>query len=180
MLKQRLKREKIQVQLDGSSAAGSREQVALPDGRVVSFVVPEGFSPGQVIEVEVGRTTYDGSNQPGAAPLPKAVTREDLATFFRKGVEAMEDETTMALLLDPKATLRPGKRLIELQQVEFDKLGIDRQVGCVAVVGKDTGGIFAALRAWLGATWAAEDAPSSPAFCDLKPPLAQPKVEGRL
>ena len=131
--------EKIQVQLDGSSAAGSREQVALPDGRVVSFVVPEGFSPGQVIEVEVGRTTYDGSNQPGAAPLPKAVTREDLATFFRKGVEAMEDETTMALLLDPEATLRPGKRLIELQQVEFDKLGIDRQVGCVAAskVGAD-------------------------------------------
>jgi len=45
----------------------------------------------------------------------------------------MERAETRAELADPdKSGPRPGKFLVELQQREFDKLGVDRTVGCRA------------------------------------------------
>ena len=125
--------EKIQVELEGSSKPGETETITLPDGRVVAFVVPETFTAGQVIEVEVARTTYDEKNPAPLPPAPpSAITRDALAAFFRNGVASMERPEIKASLADPTAAVRPGPALIEIQQLELDKLGIERRAGCQA------------------------------------------------
>ncbi|KAJ1454042.1 hypothetical protein M885DRAFT_618536 [Pelagophyceae sp. CCMP2097] len=120
--------ERVQVELQEGSVPGGTEQISLPDGRLVEFMVPMNFSPGDVIEVEVGRKVYSGPVTGPQAPI----SRDLLKTFFENGVAAMNSDSAKSALTKPSATLRPGPMLIELQQVEFDKLGVPRQAGCQA------------------------------------------------
>lgn len=108
--------ERVQVELKAGAVPGSEEAVALPDGRVVKFTVPASFKDGEIIEVEVSRQRF------------QQVTRDELKQFFQNGIAAMESEAA-------RREVEAGRSIdviVEIQQREFDKLGIDRKSGCQA------------------------------------------------
>lgn len=111
--------ERIQVELASSSVPGSEETVSLPDGRVVKFTVPSNFKAGDVIEVEVSRQAFSRNAK------KTTMTREEIAKFFSLGIEAMEKAREQL-----KSGDRPGDQLVEMQQVAFDDMGVDRTTGC--------------------------------------------------
>lgn len=113
--------ERIQVELASGSEPGSEETVSLPDGRVVKFTVPSKFKAGDVIEVEVSRQTFSQMSK------RTKMSRDEIAKFFSLGVEAMLSDATREQL---KSGDRPGDQLVELQQVAFDDMGVDRATGC--------------------------------------------------
>lgn len=108
--------ERVQVELKAGAVPGAEEAVTLPDGRVVKFTVPASFKDGEIIEVEVSRQRF------------QHVTRDELKQFFENGIAAMESE-------EARREVEAGRSIdviVEIQQRELDKLGIDRKSGCQA------------------------------------------------
>jgi len=108
--------ERVQVELSAQAVPGSEEAVRLPDGRVVKFTVPASFAAGEIIEVEVSRRQF------------KEISRDELKAFFENGIAAMESEAG-------RREVEKGRSvevIVEVQQRELDKLGIERQEGCRA------------------------------------------------
>mmetsp|Transcript_22778 Transcript_22778/g.53158 ORF Transcript_22778/g.53158 Transcript_22778/m.53158 type:complete len:352 (+) Transcript_22778:61-1116(+) len=77
-----------------------------------------------------------GESSPASAAASsngeKSVTAEKIEVFLRRGLAEMQSDAVRQRLKD-SSVARPGQVLIEVQRVQWDELGVNRDVGCAAL-----------------------------------------------